>query len=113
MSPEPRANSDDPAAPRPGVIILQLYPDGPDSMMHAPLRSEAVGEAMEVAFPNRLHGHQHRALDDAVSQGRSAGQIGAFIAREFGIEYQTASGIIALLHRLGMEYRRPKAIAQA
>jgi transposase len=43
---------------------------------------------------------------------RSAGQIGAFIAREFGIEYQTKSGIIALLHRLGMEYRRPKAIAR-
>jgi transposase len=43
---------------------------------------------------------------------RSAGQIGAFIAQEFGIEYQTKSGVIALLHRLGMEYRRPKAIAR-
>ena len=25
---------------------------------------------MEVAFPDRLHSHQHRALDDAVFQGR-------------------------------------------
>lgn len=43
---------------------------------------------------------------------RGAGHVGAFIAREFGIEYQSKSGIIALLHRLGMEYRRPKAIAR-
>jgi hypothetical protein len=38
--------------------------------MHAAFRPEAVGEAVKVAFPNWLHGHQHRALDDAVSQGR-------------------------------------------
>ena len=25
---------------------------------------------MEVAFPDRLHGHQHRTLDDTVGQGR-------------------------------------------
>ena len=25
---------------------------------------------MKVAFPDRLHGHQHRTLDDAVFQGR-------------------------------------------
>jgi transposase len=43
---------------------------------------------------------------------RRAGQVGAFIAREFGIEYQAKSGVIALLHRMGMEYRRPKAIAR-
>jgi len=61
---------DDLAAPRPGIIILQLYLHGPDSMVRAAFRPEAVREAMKVAFPNRLHGHQHRALDDAVSQGR-------------------------------------------
>jgi len=61
---------DDPAAPRPGATILQLYLYGPDSVMHAAFRPEAVGEAMEVAFPDRLHGHQHRTLDDAVFQGR-------------------------------------------
>jgi hypothetical protein len=31
---------------------------------------------------------------------------------ECGIEYQTRSGLIALLHRLGMEHRKPKAIAR-
>ena len=61
---------DDPAAPRPGAIILQLYLHGPDSVMHAAFRPEAIGEGMEVALPHRLHSHQHRTLDDAVFQGR-------------------------------------------
>lgn len=61
---------DDPAAPRPGATILQLYLHGPDSVMHAAFRPEAVRETMEVALPDRLHGHQHRTLDDAVFQGR-------------------------------------------
>ena len=38
--------------------------------------------------------------------------MGAWIAREFGIEYQTRSGLIALLHRLEMEHRKPKAISR-
>ena len=29
-----------------------------------------------------------------------------------GIEYQTRSGLIALLHRLGLEHRKPKAISR-
>src|SRR5208282_5142021 len=43
---------------------------------------------------------------------RSTRAIGAWIAREFGIEYQSRSGLIALLHRLGMEHRKPKAISR-
>ena len=42
---------------------------------------------------------------------RTTRQVGARIASEFGIEYQTRSGLIALLHRLGMEHRKPKAIS--
>jgi hypothetical protein len=34
-------------------------------------------------------------------------EIGASIARECGIEYEGRSGLIALLHRLGMEHRKP------
>lgn len=73
---------DDPAAPCSGLTILQLELYGPDSVMHAAFGSEAVGEAMEVAFPNRLHGHQHRTLDDAVSQGRDTQW--SFLAVGFG-----------------------------
>jgi transposase len=43
---------------------------------------------------------------------RSTRAIGAWIAAEFGIEYQSRSGLIALLHRLGMEHRKPKAISR-
>ena len=43
---------------------------------------------------------------------RSTRQVGAWIAAEFGVEYQTRSGLIALLHRLGMEHRKPKAISR-
>jgi len=47
-----------------------------------------------------------------VTLPRSTRQVGARIAGEFGIEYQTRSGLIALLHRLGMEHRKPKAISR-
>src|SRR5664279_3725013 len=43
---------------------------------------------------------------------RSTRAVGAWIAAECGIEYQTRSGMIALLHRLGMEHRKPKAISR-
>lgn len=41
---------------------------------------------------------------------RSTRQIGAWIEKEFGIVYEGRSGLIALLHRLGMEHRKPQAI---
>ena len=43
---------------------------------------------------------------------RSTREVGAWIARECGIEYQTRGGLIALLHRLGMEHRKPAAISR-
>jgi transposase len=48
----------------------------------------------------------------AASLPRTSREVGAWIARECGIEYQTRSGLIALLHRLGMEHRKPKAISR-
>ena len=39
-------------------------------------------------------------------------QIGAWIEQELGIIYRGRSGLIALLHRLGFEHRRPKAISR-
>jgi transposase len=43
---------------------------------------------------------------------RTTRQAGAWIALEFGIDYQTRSGLIALLHRLGVQHRKPKAISR-
>jgi transposase len=41
---------------------------------------------------------------------RSTRQIGAWIASEFGVEYDSRSGLVALLHRLGLAYRKPEII---
>ena len=41
---------------------------------------------------------------------RSTRQIGAFIEKRFGIVYESRSGLIALLHRLGLEYHKPDLI---
>ena len=43
---------------------------------------------------------------------RSTRAIGAWIEQECGIEYQGRSGLIALLHRLGMEHRKPKTVSR-
>ena len=48
----------------------------------------------------------------AATLPRTTRQVGAWIVQAFGIEYQTRSGLIALLHRLGMEHRKPKAISR-
>ena len=41
---------------------------------------------------------------------RSTRQIGAFIEREFGLLYESRSGLIALPHRLGLECHKPDVI---
>jgi transposase len=41
---------------------------------------------------------------------RSTREIGAWIEQEFGIAYEGRSGLIALLHRLGLEFRKPKVV---
>jgi transposase len=41
---------------------------------------------------------------------RSTRQVGAFITREFGLVYESRSGLIALLHRLDLEYHKPNVI---
>lgn len=43
---------------------------------------------------------------------RTTRQIGAWIKAEFDVIYETRSGLIALLHRLGMEYRKPRAVSR-
>ena len=43
---------------------------------------------------------------------RSTREVGAFIEREFGLVYESRSGLIALLHRLGLEYHKPEVIAR-
>ena len=62
----------------------------------------------------RLTAEQQDKLKAWISETlpRTTRAVGAWIARECGIEYQTRSGLIALLHRLGMEHRKPTAISR-
>ena len=48
----------------------------------------------------------------AAALPRSTRQIGAWIEQEFGVGYEGRSGLIALLHRLGLEYHKPSVIAR-
>lgn len=43
---------------------------------------------------------------------RTTREIGAWIEQECDIAYQGGSGLIALLHRLGMEHRKPQAVSR-
>src|ERR1035437_1426157 len=46
----------------------------------------------------------------AAALPRTTRQIGAWIEKEFGVVYEGRSGLIALLHRLGLEYHKPSII---
>lgn len=43
---------------------------------------------------------------------RTTREVGAWIEGQFGITYEGRSGLIALLHRLGLEHRKPKPISR-
>src|SRR5882672_3732741 len=69
-------------------------------------RFEAGGSACQMS------GEQQEKLKAwvAVALPRSTRQIGAWIEKEFGLVYAGRSGLIALLHRLGLEYHKPHVI---
>ena len=46
----------------------------------------------------------------ATALPRTTRQVGAWIENEFGVVYEGRSGLIALLHRLGLEYHKPNVI---
>jgi transposase len=43
---------------------------------------------------------------------RTTREVGAWIEQAFGIVYESRSGLIALLHRLGLEHRKPQAVSR-
>jgi transposase len=63
---------------------------------------------------SRLSMEQEEALKAFVARAlpRSTRQIGAYIEREFGVVYESRAGLIALLHRLGLEYHKPDVIGR-
>ena len=69
--------------------------------------SPGLNSSMPGGSSSRLFAEQEEALKVYVASAlpRSTRQIGAFIEREFG-----RAGLIALLHRLGLEYHKPEVI---
>jgi transposase len=63
---------------------------------------------------SRLSTEQEEALKAYVASAlpRSTREIGAFIEREFGVVYESRAGLIALPHRLGLEYHKPEVIGR-
>ena len=43
---------------------------------------------------------------------RSIRLVGTYILKEFGVAYENRSGLIKLLHRLGLEYQKPEVIGR-
>lgn len=62
----------------------------------------------------RLSKMQEAALKSwiAGTLPRSTRQVGAYIAQEFGVVYESRAGLVALLHRLGLEYHKPELIGR-
>ena len=61
-----------------------------------------------------LSAEQAEALKSWVATNlpRSTREVGAWIEKEFGLVYESRSGLIALLHRLGLEYHKPEVISR-
>ena len=72
------------------------------------MRFESGGSASYLSHP------QEDGLKAwiATTLPRSTRQVGAYVEREFGVVYESRSGLIALLHRLGLEYRKPDVIGR-
>ncbi|MGH6823619.1 MAG: hypothetical protein ACREC4_09060 [Methylocella sp.] len=62
-----------------------------------------------ASYPTARQEHDLKAWASAAPP-RSTGRTGVFIKREFGLVQESRSGLIALLHRLGLAYHKPDAI---
>jgi transposase len=64
--------------------------------------------------PGALTQTQQDNLKQWVSETlpRTTQQVSAYIEQTFGVSYESRSGVIKLLHRLGMEFTRPVEIAR-
>jgi transposase len=62
----------------------------------------------------RLNAEQQEKLKAWITETlpRSTREVGAWIETQFGITYESRSGLIALLHRLDMVHRKPKVVSR-
>ena len=62
----------------------------------------------------RLRLDQQEQLSSWVNKTlpRTTRMVGAWIEQQFGLAYQSRSGLVGLLHRLGMVYRKPEHLSR-
>jgi len=77
-----------------GLAGLERFEGGGSSSHLSPSQEEALIAWVAATLP------------------RSTRQVGAYIEKEFGVVYESRSGLIALLHRLGLAYSKPETIGR-
>jgi len=61
---------------------------------------------------SRLSLEQQEKLKAGETLPRTTREVGAWIEQEFEVVYESRSGLVALLHRLGLEHRKPQAVSR-
>lgn len=77
-----------------GLAGLERFEGGGRSSHLSPAQEEALIAWVAATLP------------------RSTRHVGAYIEREFGVIYESRSGLIALLHRLDLKYSKPETIGR-
>jgi transposase len=79
-----------------------------DSGLEGLRRFEAGGSA------SHLSQAQEEELSAYVREGlpRSTRDVAVFLYQRFGVVYESRSGLVALLHRLGFEYKKPQTFGR-
>ena len=74
----------------------------------------ALVNDLELVFdPRSDHpGRPRQGVADPDTLPRTTRMVGAWIEHEFEVVYESRSGLIALLHRLGLEHRKPQAVSR-
>lgn len=92
-----------------------LLDDGTIREWHAAFKLDGVDGLAGFHYGGRhsfLSDEQETRLKAWVSDRlpRSTREVGAYIEASFGITYDSRSGLVALLHRLGFVHRKPKMV---
>ncbi len=98
------------------VGSVLLLDDDTIRTWHRLYQEDGIGGLAEFGYEGsscRLSTDQQEQLKAWIGETlpRTTRYVGAWIEREFGIVYESRSGLIALLHRLGMEHRKPQAVS--
>src|SRR6202000_3250490 len=95
------------------VAKVLLLDDDTVRTWHRLYEDEGIEGLVSFAYDGstcRLSDAQQAKLKSWIAETlpRTTREVGAWIETECGISYESRSGLIALLHRLGMEHRKPK-----